>query len=137
MLTIAAQHADIVGLLPPMRANSGQFDLAGATATGVAAQIEIVREAAGPRFPNLELNILVQRLIVTDDARQASEDVSRDWTPLTPAEVLDSPCLLVGTIDEIVARMRDHRERLGITYYTVFEHNLEAFAPIVERLAGF
>jgi probable F420-dependent oxidoreductase len=136
MLTIAAQHADIVGLLPPMQANSGQFDLAGATATGVAAQIEVVRDAAGLRFPDLELNVLVQRLIVTDDARQASEDVSRDWTPLTPAEVLDSPCLLIGTIDEIVARLCDHRERLGITYYTVFEHDVEALAPIVARLAG-
>jgi probable F420-dependent oxidoreductase len=135
MLTIAARAANIVGLLPPMLANSGQFDLASATAAGVAAQIETVREAAGPRFPDLELNILVQRLIVTDDAQQASEDLSRDWKPLTPEEILDTPCLLIGTIDDIVARLRDHRDRLGITYYTVFEHDMDAFAPIVERLA--
>lgn len=134
MLTLAAQHANIIGLLPLI--TSGNFDLAGVTATRVATQIETIRAAAGPRFPDLEFNILVQRLIVTDDARQASEDVSRDWTPLTPADVLDTPCLLIGTIDQIVARLQNHRERLGISYYTVFEHDLDAFASIVERLAG-
>lgn len=136
MLTLAGREADIIGLLPPMRSNNGDFDLAGATAAGVAAQREIVRNAAGPRFSELELSILVQKVVVTDNARQASENLSNEWTPLTPEEILETPCLIVGTIAQIVARLRDHRDRLGLSYYVVFEHDMDAFAPVVERLTG-
>ena len=88
------------------------------------------------RFPELELNILLQRLIVTDDARGASEELSREWTPLTPAQILDTPSLLIGTLDTIAESVRERRERLGISYIVVFERDMEAFAPVVARLAG-
>ena len=136
MLALAAREANIIGLLPTQLAVGGQFHLEQSTTDAVAGQIETIRQAAGQRFANLELNILLQRLIVTDDARGASEELSREWTPLTPAQILDTPSLLIGTVDAIVERVRERRERLGISYVVVFERDMEAFAPVVAGLAG-
>jgi probable F420-dependent oxidoreductase len=136
MLSLAAREADIVGLLPAMLAAGGQFRMEQSTSDAVGGQIEHLRRAAGERFPDLELNILLQRLIVTDDARRASEELSREWTPLTPAQILDTPSLLIGTLDAIVETVRERRSRLGISYVVVFERDMEAFAPVVARLAG-
>jgi probable F420-dependent oxidoreductase len=136
MLALAAREANVVGLLPTMLAVGGQFRMEQCTSDAVAGQIEIIRRAAGERFAELELNILLQRLIVTDDAPGASEELSREWTPLTPAQILDTPSLLIGTLDTIAESVRERRERLGISYIVVFERDMEAFAPVVARLAG-
>ncbi len=136
MLSLAAREADIVGILPTMLAVGGQFRMDQCTAEAVAGQVEFIRQVAGSRFRELELNVLIQRLIVTDDPRQASEELSREWTPLTPEQVLDSPYLLIGTHDEIAERLRERREQLGISYAVVFERDLDAFAPVVTQLAG-
>ena len=50
--------------------------------------------------------------------------------------VLETPYLLVGTVEEICETLRERRERYGISYLTVFERDMEAFAPVVARLAG-
>jgi hypothetical protein len=50
--------------------------------------------------------------------------------------VRDPPHLLIDTIDEMSDTVRRRRERFGISYVTVFEGALEAFAPVVAALAG-
>ena len=50
--------------------------------------------------------------------------------------MLASPYLLVGSIDGIVERLVTLRERYGVSYYAVFPDDVEAFAPVVARLAG-
>jgi probable F420-dependent oxidoreductase len=136
MLALAAREADVVGVLPTLLPGGGHFHMAECSAEAVAAKIEAVRQAAGARFADLELNVLLQRVVVTDDARPVSEDLSRDWTPLTPAEILETPHLLIGSIDGIVEALLARRERFGISYLVAFERDAEAFAPIVARLAG-
>jgi alkanesulfonate monooxygenase SsuD/methylene tetrahydromethanopterin reductase-like flavin-dependent oxidoreductase (luciferase family) len=51
-------------------------------------------------------------------------------------ELLASPHALIGSEDRIVERVQDLRERYGISYVTVFVPAMEAFAPVVARLAG-
>jgi probable F420-dependent oxidoreductase len=136
MLALAAREADVVGLIPTIHPASGRFRMEQCISSAVAGQIDLIHQAAPDRFPGIELNILLQRLVVTDDTRGASEDLSREWPPLTPAEILDTPCLLIGTVDTIVDLLRERRERLGISYLVVFEHDIDAFAPVVARLAG-
>jgi hypothetical protein len=46
------------------------------------------------------------------------------------------PSVLVGPVDRVVDELLTRRERLGLSYYVVSNANLEATAPIVERLAG-
>ncbi len=50
--------------------------------------------------------------------------------------VLESPYVLIGTVDEICETLRQRRESYGVSYLTVFDRDLEIFGPVVERLAG-
>jgi hypothetical protein len=98
--------------------------------------VQLVREAAGDRHPRLELNALVQRVVVTDDRRRAAEELTSRWAQLTADEFLASPYVLVGTVSQMTDDLLERRERWGISYYVVHEPYLEAFAPVVARLAG-
>jgi hypothetical protein len=95
-----------------------------------------VRSEAGERFGHLELNVLVQRVLVTDDRAQAAEDLAARWADLAAEEILQSPYVLVGTVDQLVEDLRARRERWGLSYYVVFETAMDALAPVVARLAG-
>ena len=88
------------------------------------------------RFERLELSALVQRVIVTDDRRAGAEELARRWPALGVDDILDSPFLLLGTLDEIAGQLVARRARWGISSYVIFEPSLDAFASIVARLAG-
>ena len=138
MLTLAAQQADIVGLSGmTLRRGGTEFDLSGFNVSAVDACIALIRAAAGEeRFARLELNALVQRVVVSDDRRAAVEDLTRSWPQLGAVDILASPYVLVGTVDQIVEDLCARRTRWGISYYVVHEPYMDAFAPVVARLAG-
>jgi probable F420-dependent oxidoreductase len=137
LLTLAAKEADIVGLSGiTFRRGGTEPDLSGWRVAGVDARVRLVREAAGDRYERLELNALVQRVVVTEDRRQAAEELARRWPQLSPEELLESPYVLLGPIDQLVEDLQARRERWGISYYVIFEPYLDAFAPVVARLAG-
>jgi hypothetical protein len=48
----------------------------------------------------------------------------------------ENPYVLVGTVDQIVQDLCARRARWGISYYVVHEPYMDAFAPVVTRLAG-
>lgn len=133
MLSFAARHADIVGVVMSSRREGGlvmDIDTA-----AVAGKIARIREAAGERFKQIELNVLLQGVHVTDDQQAVAEELGAAWE--TPAALLlNSPYLLFGTVDEVAATIQQRREQLGISYYSVFDRHSEALNPIVARLAG-
>jgi hypothetical protein len=97
----------------------------------------LVREAAGEeRYARIELNALVQRVIVTEDRHAAAEELAHRWPQLTPDEILQSPYLLIGTVEQMVEDLQARRRRWGISYYAIHEPYLDDFAPVVGRLAG-
>src|SRR6266849_5250709 len=139
LLTLAAREADIVGFSGITFRQGGTIppDLLGWRASSVDERVRLVREAAGAeRYARLELNALVQRVIGTDDRRQAVDELTSRWTELTPDEILQSPYVLIGTVDQMVEDLLARRERWGFSYYAIFEPYLDTFAPIVARLAG-
>ena len=136
VLSLAAREAGIVGILVPMMPVGGQFQMEASRAAAVTEQVALIRQVAGTRFAAIELNVLIQRVIVTEEARQASEELSLEWSPLSPEEVGETPYLLIGTVDDIVATLRARRDRWGISYVVVFEWDMEAFSPVVARLSG-
>ena len=137
LLTLAAKEADIVGLSGiTFRHGGGERDLSGWRTAGVDQRVQLVREAAGDRYDLLELNALVQTVVVTDNRRQAAEELARRWTQLSPAEILESPYVLIGTVDQQVEDLQARRERWGISYYVIFEPHMEALAPVVAKLTG-
>jgi probable F420-dependent oxidoreductase len=137
LLTLAAQEADIVGLSGiTFRHGGAERDLSGWRTAEVDQRVQLVREVAGDRYDLLELNALVQRVVVTDNRRQAAEELARRWTELSPAEILESPYALIGTVDQQVEDLQARRKRWGISYYVIFEPYMEVFAPVVAKLAG-
>jgi probable F420-dependent oxidoreductase len=137
LLTLAAQEADIVGLTGfTLRRGGTEPDFSGWKAAGIDERLQLIREAAGNRYDRLELNALVQRVVVTENRRHAAEELARRWTQLSPEEILQSPYVLLGTVDQMVEDLQERRERLGISYYVIFEPYMDAFAPVVARLAG-
>lgn len=68
MLTLAAQEADIVGIIA-QSAKGGGLDVGGDTDAVMAAKVSWVREAAGERFDQLELAALIWQVVVTDCRR--------------------------------------------------------------------
>ena len=78
----------------------------------------------------------MQRVEVTDHRYIAAEELAHRWPQLSPAELLQSPYVLVGTVEQIVEDLQLRRERWGFSSYMLFERDMETFAPVVARLAG-
>ncbi len=135
-LRLAGQLADIVGINPNLAAGAITPEVGqDATAERYAEKISWVREGAGDRFDEIELQIRAFFVIVTDD-RKASAEALAAGVGLTPEEGLASPLALVGTTDQIVEDLKERRERFGFSYVVVGEDQYEAFAPVVAELAG-
>lgn len=138
VLTLAAREADIVGLTGiAFRSGGKEPDVSDFRAPVVDERVRLIRETAGVRFEALELNVLVQRVIVTDDRRRAAASLATGrWAGLTPDEILASPYVLIGTVDDMADDLRARRERWGISYVMTHEAFIDALAPVVARLAG-
>ena len=135
MLAFAAREADIVGLLSTSRADGSGFDLEDITAAATDDKVAAIRAAAGERFSALELNILLQALIVTDDTQAEADRISQRWE-LPAGDILDAPPVLIGPVEQIAETLRARRERFGISYVVARGEWLDDFAPVVARLAG-
>lgn len=137
LLTLAAREADIVGLSGiTFRRGGTAPDISAWKASGISERLQLVREVSGDRYARLQLNVLVQRVVVTDDRREAAEELASHWTQLTPDEILQSPYVLIGSVNQIIEDLQSRRERWDISYFTVFETYADAFAPVVAQLGG-
>jgi probable F420-dependent oxidoreductase len=134
MLTFAARHADIVGINPSLPSSAARED---GSPDGLPERIdeklEWVREAAGSRFASLEIHGWLQHVAVTDDAPAAAAEVARA-AGVEAADVQASPFVVIGSVDEIVERLHERRERWGYSYFTIQQSSAQAFAPVLERL---
>ncbi|MEZ5244882.1 MAG: TIGR03621 family F420-dependent LLM class oxidoreductase [Acidimicrobiales bacterium] len=137
MLTIAAQHADIVGVTANLKAGEiGPDAVADITPARFDEKLEWVRDAAGDRMADIELNSLVMSTQVVDDQQAAIEGTAALFG-LDPAEAAASPILLVGSPDQIVRQLEERRERWGFSYFIVQGLDTAiALEPVVARLAG-
>jgi len=138
MLALAAQEANIVGILPkalPDGTISGEVtERLPAT---MAQKVEWMRQAAGDRFTELELNMIIAP-IFTEHRRQKAEQLIREraWGGVSVEQVLEMPSVFIGTPDQVAEEMWRRRERYGFSYYVVSDALMEAFAPVVTLLAG-
>lgn len=137
MLSLAAREADIIGLHVRVR-DDGTVDADERTGAALARKVEWIRQAAGDHFASIELNLLVSDIVITEDRRQAAEQYAREKArPGTTAEqILVSPYLFIGTIDQIVEQIYRLREQYGVSYFVVDAGVMEEFAPVVARLSS-
>jgi probable F420-dependent oxidoreductase len=134
ILSLAAREADVVGITTRALPD-GSKDAADMTAAATARKIAWVREAAGERFDRIELNTICPTVEVTPDRRAAAERLAAQL-PVSAAEILESPAVLLGSVEEIAETLLRRRERFGFSSIVVLEPVMEAFAPVVERLRG-
>lgn len=136
VLSIAAREADIVGINATMSAGvigPQAFDTM--TAPAVDEKVAIVREAAGPRWADIELNIRAFLVNISDDARGAAEAIA-GMIGVTAEQVEETPFALVGPTSKIVDDLLERRERWGFSYVIVGMNDVESFAPVVAALDG-
>ena len=136
LLSLAAREADIVGLVPGARRDGGGLDRADFGEAAMRQKIAWVREAAGGRLAALELHTLIQAVVVTADRQPAADQLASRFGGVSRDLVLESPYVLLGTVDEICETLRRRRDQHGISYVTVFDRDAESFGPIAERLTG-
>lgn len=132
MLAVAASGAGTVqftGFTSPPGPHVSHF-----TTAGLADRVGYVRGQAGDRFADLELSVLVQHAHVTGDPRGRAAELVGEM--LSVDDALDSPFLLLGSVDAICDRIVELREQFGISYLTVFDSRQTGFGQVVSRLAG-
>ncbi|MGW3267094.1 LLM class F420-dependent oxidoreductase [Streptomyces sp. NPDC001056] len=132
MLRLTAEHADIAAFPGARTGNTGS--LQPLTADELDERVGRYRELASGRAEPAELSLLIQQVAVTDDPESALKPVLERRPDLTLETMLELPVMLVGPLEDVVARVRAQRERYGFTNLTVLEPQMEAFAPVIERL---
>ncbi|MFI7605010.1 LLM class flavin-dependent oxidoreductase [Micromonospora sp. NPDC049366] len=136
LLRWAGAHADVVGLaglgrtLPDGHSHEVRWREA-----EIEAQLAQVAAGAEGRAEPPELEALVQKVVVTDDAEAAAAETAAD-TGLTVTELLATPFVLIGTEDEIVAAVAGHRRRWGVTRYVVRQEALDPLGAFLPRLSA-
>ena len=127
-LALAAREADIVSL--GVRPDRGEEVL--------AERIRWLRSEAGDRLPHLELNL---NLLAVVGEGGLQDQVWQRVRGLFGVDLNDiiragSPFVVSGSTEEMCEQLLGLRERLGISYITVPDDLMVAFAPVVERLRG-
>lgn len=136
VLRLAGREADIVSLNFNNRAGMiGPDGVQKSTQEETLKKIGWIKEGAGDRFSDLEIEIGAYFTVVTDDAKPVVAGFAQMFG-CTEEEMVHHPHTLFGSVDSICEEIERRREEYGITYFTVGEDNLEAFAPVVARMTG-
>jgi len=125
VLTLAACHADIIGLTGA-RVRDVEDPL--------AERIEFVRKAAGGRFGPLELNMVITAMPPEGETAPDLR-MTRQYAPdLSDEQLLSMPSVLSGSPREMAETLSGLREKYGLTGFTVQDNNLDAFAKVIAEL---
>jgi probable F420-dependent oxidoreductase len=93
-----------------------------------------VREGAGERFGDLELEFGAYFLAV--EGGGTTQEQLTAQTGMAGEELRTFPHALVGSVEDICEELERRREVYGFSYVTIGDREIDAFAPVVERLAG-
>ena len=136
VLSIAGREADIVGINPSIVSGNVDADAARSGAASLTDEkLAWVKAAAGDRYPELELNMLIFAGIITDDAA-GTKAMMAPLFGLEPNDLDDYPHALIGSVESICEDLQRRRERWDVSYVVVQGDAMEALAPVVARLSG-
>jgi probable F420-dependent oxidoreductase len=136
MLRTAGRLADIVGVNANLA--SGVIDtstISDAVAERFVEKIGWVKDGAGDRFDQIELNIRTFFVVFTDNPEESAAAMA-PGLGMEPAQALESPLALIGDTSRMADVCRERREKYGFSYVTVGAGEIEEFAPVVAELAG-
>jgi probable F420-dependent oxidoreductase len=128
VLTVAAQRADVVSLMPRMDpdAAGGPVRTDDTDDAALRRKIDVVRAAAGERFGAIELSVTALHL-----------DVEGSPVPAVPPAwraMAGTAWGYAGSPTGVADRLRELRERHGIGYVVAMEQALPAMARVIAAL---
>jgi hypothetical protein len=122
------------------------LDPASCTAEAYREKVDRIRDAAGARFDEIELGALLLNVTITDDPHRALDDFVERFAPSAPSgrtgrsarhELLASPVVAIGSLEQVCDKLREARDQFGFSYFAPpVGASMESLAPVVERLAG-
>ena len=127
MVRLGAREADIFS-----------FSIMAGVTAGVAPEeafarrVQLLREAAGDRFDEVELNLFVAA--VGESVDNLDLTIIRQASGLDDRQLSQLPGVLVGSPREIADRLQRYREEYGISYISVLEPHMAAFAEVITHL---
>ena len=145
ILAIAGRLADIISV-STRASGDGRVDMPNISLAAVENKVRRIQQAAGDRFDQIELNMTVRDVRLTDDRRATACQLLNEWASvpqrlanvdqLSEQDVLDSPHIAIGSVEQIVEQLELARERWGFAYLEVSSTDADAVAPVMERLNG-
>ena len=136
VLTACGELADIVSINFNNRDGKiGAVGIGSSTADLTEQKIGWIRDGAGDRFDDLEIEIGGYFTAVTDQTT-ATVEAMAGAMGLDVETMAAHPHALIGSVDEICETLEARREHYGISYITFGQRNLEMMAPVVAKLTG-
>jgi probable F420-dependent oxidoreductase len=133
VLALGGEYADIVSFTGFSPDSEGSNLRTHFSRRGLADRVALVRERAADREEPPQLNILLQRLEITDDREYLAQTYARRQRQ-TVIDVLTCPFLALGTVEEICWQIVRLREDFGISYVTVFDNSANDAATVLAAL---
>lgn len=129
MLRLAAREANIVNLAQRVLPDGSAPDPADGGLENFLRKIDIIREAAGDRFPEIELGTSIQKV--------GGTRTKATWSEVDLSQKDETPQALLGDTAQMVERLQQWRAETGLSYFVLHnETDLEDFIPVVQALAG-
>ena len=137
ILGLAAREAQIVGINAFLRSGDGTSKEAAHSLVPAATDQKLawLRDAAAARFDDLEIQSLIGFVHVTDDGSSIIEMMAKSFG-VSPDDALLAPATLVGSHEQMIEMLERRRERWQMSYVVIPDNVVDAFAPVVARLAG-
>lgn len=136
VLRIAAAHADIVSVAGAVQLSGrppGTFRIG--TAAEADDRVAFAREQAGGRAGDIEWHTLLQVVVETNDRTGTAAALAEQSEGTVEADdLLDSPFVLFGSVDEMAEQILRSRERFGFSHFTVHAPYREVFARVIGRV---
>lgn len=118
LLTVAGKWAAIVGV----------------TGNPVAERIAFLREVAGARFDDIELNLAITA-VPADGSDMPNLTMTRHYAPgLSDEQLLALPGVLSGSVTEMADKVRGLRDTYGANYLVVQASHAEVFGKVIAHL---
>ncbi|MEV4477015.1 TIGR03621 family F420-dependent LLM class oxidoreductase [Nonomuraea sp. NPDC049504] len=129
MLRLAAREADVVNLALRVLPDGSGPDVRDGGPAALENRLAVVKEAAGDRYPRLELGTSVMAV--------GELKADESWSAARTAPLEGTPQLLLGTRQDIADQLRHWRDEHDLSYFVLHhERDLPAFEPVAEELAG-
>ncbi len=137
VLRFAARNADIVGITGLGRTLAdGHHHEVDWSREAIRRTIETIRSVAADERACPEIEALVQAVVVTDDATAAAQQMTEHIPGTSVDDLLDTPFVWLGTVDEIASKLNHAKDVLGISRYVIRPQALADTRPIVAAVTG-